>query len=356
MIMDKEKGNKFRVVFSENQPGLSLTNQQQQPYHLVIDNDAVRLRDLTSNDLILEWPYNYVRRYGTSPNKFTVEVGRKSATGEGTFEMETTEGLAILDKIHEVSKQILAKRGAKKPTIPKIDNVYTEPYTQLPMRPRDNKLKGEVPDEKSKESLAANTAAPCFETGDGVTVTRIGQGSKPAESPRLEPPVPPRLEPRVSSTLEPPLPPRLEPRVSSRLEPPLPPRLEPEQTGSEPPVPLRLEPPGPPRTETRTLTGTAPRNRTESDPRARTGSETDLYLSPTVMESVGVNKDDGGVVPRVGATPTPHTCDDEEKGNYWTSTSKEPRTRYRYERLKISDDDSRRQVDPKPAPGKLVVF
>ncbi|XP_067656969.1 uncharacterized protein [Haliotis asinina] len=373
--MDKEKGSTFRVVFSENQQGLPLTNQQQQPYHLVIDIDAVRLRDVKSNDLILEWPYDCVRRYGMSPSKFSLEVGRKSATGEGLFEMETKESQAIMDKIHEVSKHIILKRGWKKPTNPKIDNVYTEPYTQLPMRPRDTVYKGDVSDEKCKEARPThtNTVAPCFVTGDGVTIIRIGQGSKPEESHRLEPPVPPGLEPPVPPRLEPPVPPRLEPPVPPRLEPPVPPRLEPPvppifeppvPPRLEPRVPSRLEPPLPPRLEHRVPSKLEPPlpprleppEQTGSKPRAPTGSETDVYLLPTVEDSVSVNKDDRGVALHVGTLATSQPRSDEEQGTYWTSTSNEPPIHHDYERLTIRDDDSRRQVDTKSAPGKTVVF
>ncbi|XP_071090644.1 proteoglycan 4-like [Haliotis cracherodii] len=359
--MEKERGNTFRVVFSES-PQSSSKTKQQQPYHLVIDKDAVRLRDPTSNDLILEWPYSCVRRYGTSPSTFSVEVGRRSATGEGVFAMVTTEAQAILDKIHDVSKQIMDKRGPKKTTTPQKDNVYTEPYTQWPLQLRDNRLKSEVLDEKSKESGPAwKTAAPCLEIGDGVTVTRIGQGSElePTLPPRLEPPIPPRLEPTLPPRLEPTLPPRLEPTLPPRLEPPIPPRLEPA-------LPPRLELTDPHRSEPRTRTASDTSTRTGSDPRTSTGidprasmrSGTGLYLTPTFMDTVGVTEDlyDDGEAAHVAAMPTPKTRDDPGQETYWTSTSVEPPICHNYEPLKIVKEELSGQVDMKPQPGRIIAF
>lgn len=228
------------------------------------------------------------------------------------------------------------------------DNVYTEPYTQWPQRLRDNKLKGEVLDEKSKESgPASKTAAPCLEIGDGVTVTRIRQGSE------LEPTLPPRLEPPIPPILEPTLPPRLEPTLPPRLEPALPPRLELTD-------PHRSDPRTCTESDTSTRTGSDPRTRTGIDPRASTRSGTGLYLSPTFMDTVGVTEDlydDGeAVAAHTAAMPTPKTRDDQGQETYWTSTSIEPPIRHNYEPLKISKEELSGQVDMKPQPGRIIAF
>ncbi|XP_067657830.1 uncharacterized protein [Haliotis asinina] len=115
MELTEENTCTFRVVFREGPQNTPITIQQG-AYNLIIDPDRLSLLSITSNEIILEWPYACIKRYGVSPNCFKIDLGRRSRTGEGMYVMETTKGRDILDKIIAMSKQITDECGLKTKT------------------------------------------------------------------------------------------------------------------------------------------------------------------------------------------------------------------------------------------------
>ncbi|XP_071091110.1 fibroblast growth factor receptor substrate 2-like [Haliotis cracherodii] len=299
--MEKTEGNTFSVVFSESPPTAS-KNIKHELYNLTIDKDALRLWDLTSNDLILEWPFHYVRRYGRTPNLFTVEAGRRCKTGKGVFVMETTEGQAIMDQIVERTKQISGKRDKMK-TTPQIEKVCTS--------------EREVSEVKSKVcDTDGKTTTPCLEAADGLAVAHIGSGSGPRAFTGSEIWTPAGEEPRATSGEEPRATSGEEPRATSGGEPRATSGEEPRATsGSEP----------------RVASGSELRATSGSEPRASSGSETGQNL----------DNEEGVVLSGSG------TRDDLEEGGNGKSTPLEPIE---------STEAPRSQVDTTPVPGEIIVF
>nr|XP_061803848.1 docking protein 2-like [Nerophis lumbriciformis] len=56
--------------------------------------DALHLLDARGATL-LSWPYRFLRRFGRDKSRFSVEAGRRCASGEGNFEFDTKEGHAL---------------------------------------------------------------------------------------------------------------------------------------------------------------------------------------------------------------------------------------------------------------------
>ncbi|XP_027142229.1 docking protein 2 [Larimichthys crocea] len=55
------------------------------------DVDALHLIDKTG-DIVLTWPYRYLRRFGRDKTSFSFEAGRRCDSGEGSFEFDTKQG------------------------------------------------------------------------------------------------------------------------------------------------------------------------------------------------------------------------------------------------------------------------
>uniref|UniRef100_A0A3Q3X9J4 Uncharacterized protein n=1 Tax=Mola mola TaxID=94237 RepID=A0A3Q3X9J4_MOLML len=53
--------------------------------------DALHLIDKTG-DVVLTWPYKYLRRFGRDKYTFSFEAGRRCDSGEGSFEFDTKQG------------------------------------------------------------------------------------------------------------------------------------------------------------------------------------------------------------------------------------------------------------------------
>ncbi|XP_051249665.1 docking protein 2 [Dicentrarchus labrax] len=55
------------------------------------DEDALHLIDKTG-EIVLTWPYRYLRRFGRDKSTFSFEAGRRCDSGEGSFEFDTKQG------------------------------------------------------------------------------------------------------------------------------------------------------------------------------------------------------------------------------------------------------------------------
>ncbi|XP_013774587.1 docking protein 2-like [Limulus polyphemus] len=49
--------------------------------------------------VLFTWPFRHIRRYGSSPTKFSIEAGRKCTSGEGLFIFETKDGNVVFQSV-----------------------------------------------------------------------------------------------------------------------------------------------------------------------------------------------------------------------------------------------------------------
>ncbi|XP_078667900.1 uncharacterized protein LOC144909678 [Branchiostoma floridae x Branchiostoma belcheri] len=69
------------------------------PYLLQVNPTCLTLQDRRTNQELYSWPYKYLRRYGRDKTQFSLEAGRKCASGEGKFEFATSEGNSIFNNV-----------------------------------------------------------------------------------------------------------------------------------------------------------------------------------------------------------------------------------------------------------------
>ncbi|XP_064164177.1 docking protein 2-like isoform X1 [Anguilla rostrata] len=69
------------------------------PFVLRVDPKALHLQDPQSRVISFSWPYQYIRKFGLTMSCFTFEAGRKSDSGEGLFELQTTQNNKIFQAV-----------------------------------------------------------------------------------------------------------------------------------------------------------------------------------------------------------------------------------------------------------------
>ncbi|XP_056364592.1 docking protein 2 [Oenanthe melanoleuca] len=75
--------------------------------------DALELRQPQSLELLCQWPYRFLRRFGRDKVTFSFEAGRRCASGEGNFEFDTRQGDEIFAAIEAAIER---QRGRGGPT------------------------------------------------------------------------------------------------------------------------------------------------------------------------------------------------------------------------------------------------
>ncbi|KAM9312003.1 docking protein 2-like [Gastrophryne carolinensis] len=73
-------------------------------YILVVESKSLSLQDRQTGKLLYSWPYPYLRRFGRDKTMFSFEAGRRCASGEGNFELETSFGSQIFQAIENAIK------------------------------------------------------------------------------------------------------------------------------------------------------------------------------------------------------------------------------------------------------------
>ncbi|KAI0228231.1 hypothetical protein LSAT2_021278 [Lamellibrachia satsuma] len=87
-------------------------------YRLCVDASGLKLQ--VQHIVLFNWPYKFIRRYGTGQGLFLVEVGRGAASGEGLFKFRTTTP----DQIQTAVKARM-NRGSRRCTTPAaVEDLY----------------------------------------------------------------------------------------------------------------------------------------------------------------------------------------------------------------------------------------
>ncbi|XP_042244042.1 docking protein 1 isoform X1 [Thunnus maccoyii] len=74
-------------------------------YWLQVGQESLLLRETQKMNVIREWPYELLRRYGKDKLALTIEAGRRCDSGPGTFTFETQQPEKIFSLIQSTIKQ-----------------------------------------------------------------------------------------------------------------------------------------------------------------------------------------------------------------------------------------------------------
>ncbi|XP_018556467.1 docking protein 1 [Lates calcarifer] len=74
-------------------------------YWLQVGREALLLRETQKKNIVGEWPYELLRRYGKDKLILTIEAGRRCESGPGTFTFETQQAEKIFSLIQTTIKQ-----------------------------------------------------------------------------------------------------------------------------------------------------------------------------------------------------------------------------------------------------------
>ncbi|XP_053712898.1 docking protein 2-like isoform X1 [Synchiropus splendidus] len=92
----------FRVVVQQTEAAVNC--ELKGSYWLQVGEKELLLKDLQKN-IIWEWPYEWLRRYGKDKLALTIEAGRRCNSGPGTFNFETPEAAKIFSLMKNTIKQ-----------------------------------------------------------------------------------------------------------------------------------------------------------------------------------------------------------------------------------------------------------
>ncbi|XP_076583898.1 docking protein 3-like [Chaetodon auriga] len=74
-------------------------------YWLQVGQEALLLRETQKKNIVREWPYELLRRYGKDKLALTVEAGRRCDSGPGSFTFETQQAEKIFSLIQSTIKR-----------------------------------------------------------------------------------------------------------------------------------------------------------------------------------------------------------------------------------------------------------
>ncbi|XP_041065898.1 docking protein 1-like [Carcharodon carcharias] len=73
-------------------------------YILKAGKEALILKNIIPEQVIYEWPYMFLRRFGGDKRMFSIESGRRCKSGPGKFEFETKQGKQIFMSVNAAVK------------------------------------------------------------------------------------------------------------------------------------------------------------------------------------------------------------------------------------------------------------
>lgn len=95
-------------------------------YFLSSDTEALQLLEVQSEQCVYCWPYHCLRRFGPVQGGFSIEAGRRCASGEGQFIFQTKHGSQIHQNVDEAIalKSVQDKETKHSPQPPSFSTNY----------------------------------------------------------------------------------------------------------------------------------------------------------------------------------------------------------------------------------------
>ncbi|XP_032381726.1 docking protein 1 [Etheostoma spectabile] len=103
-------------------------------YWLEVGREALLLRE-TQKNIVREWPYKLLRRYGNDKLALTIEAGRRCDSGPGTFTFETQQAEKIFALIQSTIKQKTLTVGNQNQEGQKVMVTNIRAHSPLPRVP-----------------------------------------------------------------------------------------------------------------------------------------------------------------------------------------------------------------------------
>ncbi|CAN9510044.1 unnamed protein product [Ophioblennius macclurei] len=121
-------------------------------YWLEVGQEALKLKEPQKKNLVQEWPYELLRRYGKDKLMFTIEAGRRCNTGPGTFTFETPQA----EKIFSLIQSFIKRKTSPLPN--EVDGSIISIPTEKRLRTSDRK--SPVMENTPDDSLKSGAPAP----------------------------------------------------------------------------------------------------------------------------------------------------------------------------------------------------
>ncbi|XP_078264820.1 docking protein 1b [Rhinoraja longicauda] len=108
-------------------------------YILKADKESLLLKDTKTHEVLFNWPYKLMRRYGRDKVMFSFEAGRRCVSGAGNFTFETKHGndvfLIVESSIQEQKAQAEENRRSLHPSEPGDGSGSADSLTADPSPP-----------------------------------------------------------------------------------------------------------------------------------------------------------------------------------------------------------------------------
>ncbi|XP_077381682.1 docking protein 2 isoform X2 [Festucalex cinctus] len=114
-------------------------------YWLQVGQKTLLLKDIQKVNVVRQWPYELLRRYGKDKVTLTIEAGRRCDSGPGTFTFETQQSERIFNLIQSTIKQ--------KTLAVASGNLHQEEDKALVSNIQANSPLPEIPDMTSMSSI-----------------------------------------------------------------------------------------------------------------------------------------------------------------------------------------------------------
>ncbi|XP_038144197.1 docking protein 1-like isoform X1 [Cyprinodon tularosa] len=96
-------------------------------YWLQVEEQSLLLRSTKEKEVVMEWPYELLRRYGNDKVTFTIEAGRRCESGPGTFIFKTQQA----DNIFSLIKSNIKRKTATSTSGHQIQDVEQDAVTNI---------------------------------------------------------------------------------------------------------------------------------------------------------------------------------------------------------------------------------
>ncbi|XP_066288607.1 uncharacterized protein [Branchiostoma lanceolatum] len=99
-------------------------------YTLQVCSEGILLLNSATEQLVYDWPYKMIRRYGRSKMDFTIEAGSRCASGEGTFTFKSSVPEEIFQHVDHVRAHLSRAKGNE--ATPRQPQATSNEYVDVP--------------------------------------------------------------------------------------------------------------------------------------------------------------------------------------------------------------------------------